>query len=867
MFNRINTRYLLRIFFISAFLIASIILSQRSYAFSVTDDIIEKNTISYLEKDYKGNDVAFIYFNEKDLNQLGYNPSSFNENLTALLNNHLSRANAVVLDFLIPTSDNQHIDESLAAALNAAQTSVISYEDKGFGIIEAKPDQQFIKNASYTGYRNFYVDYSGNADRYYPLLQTNSNARSLIISAAEANNVKIGVNTKNMLSVSTPTSSEVVHLADDLSFKRLPINFPIRKVYSAKNVLSGMYQPYEFDSTTVFIGFENDIVKTSFGNVKHAEYTANGVVGLVSNYTYRYASVFQTILFSFLLLTIVLLAERSPKWWVRFSVVVLMIIIALFLNFLAAKYLHIFFKLSLPITFSVLIFLFSTFSAYFVVREELVRDSSIMNEILVLNNIRISESTFTNYLISIAPSILQKSGVEIVRPEIYQDAPILQKIFSTGDLNQKEVIFKRGYILIPLQKYRKDAPLNRYCLLKSKLLVSDASVKNIIAFILSIDFHFKHIIETERENKLLYSVIEGIILSLNARDAITGEHSRRVAEFSVQIGGWLGYSEEQLEKLYFASLIHDIGKIGISDAILAKPSFYSDDDFEIMKRHPELGIEIMGGFIEDQDITSAILQHHERPDGRGYPNGISGDEIRPIARIIKIADVYDALTSSRHYKDAWPLEKVCDVFYEGRGTEFDEILIDLVIDHIKPAGWVPNHKQEEYIEQYFSDDLKSMAIDIYKNSMYSARSFKSAEPSKESINFAKLDAILGLELGDSILTSNFLYKKPTLVLSFEEKETAYYAKSNEGNYQNAVLVFLRNYLTGGSFISGLGEAKDTFADEVKASFGEPIFKDKSLTAWASPNGQEYYVLFESQSPELANVFVYFNKYLVFADLS
>ncbi len=655
MFNRINTRYIIRLILISIFLVGSVVLSKGSYAFSVPDNIIEMNTVNYLEKDYKGNDVAFIYFNEKDLNELGYNPSSFNENLTALLNNHLSRANAVVFDFIIPTSGNTHVDEALATALNAAQTSVIAYEDEGFGTTGKKPDAQFIKNSSYTGYRNFYIDYSGNADRYYPLLVTNSNSRSLIISVAEANNAKIGLNSKKMLSVSTPKSSEVIHLSDDYSFKRLPINFSTKKVYSAKNVLSGMYQPYEFDSTTVFIGFENDIVKTSFGNVKHAEYTANGVAALVSNYTYRYASVMETILFSFLLLTIVLLAERSPKWWVRFSVVMLMIIFALFLNFLCAKYLHKFFNLTLPISFSVLIFLFTTFASYFVVREELVRDSSIMNEILVLNNIRISESTFTNYLISIAPSILQKSGVEIVRPEIYQDAPILQKIFSTNDLSQKEVIFKRGYILIPLQKYRKDAPLNRYCLLKSKLLVSDASVKNIIAFILSIDFHFKHIIETERENKLLYSVIEGIILSLNARDTITGEHSRRVAEFSVQIGGWLGYSEEQLEKLYFASLIHDIGKIGITDAILAKPSFYSEDDFEIMKRHPELGIEIMGGFIEDEDITSAILQHHERPDGKGYPYGITGDEIKPIDRIIKIADVYDAFISSRHYKDAWPL--------------------------------------------------------------------------------------------------------------------------------------------------------------------------------------------------------------------
>ncbi len=866
MFDKLNTRYVLGLFLVAILLLSSIFLLSDTSTFTNLDRLIERQNIEYLQKDYKGENIKFIYISERDLLEMGESTEQLNTNLANVINSTLSRTNAVVLDFVLSESGNEDADTSLANALNSTNASVIAYEDASFGYSESFPPQLFYKNASYAGFRNFAYDEDGNADYYYPLLESNSNAASLLVSIAEANNISVSVNrNKMLLQVRSAQTDEIVKLNDDFSFKRIPINFNSKNIYSARDILSGVYQPYTFEGSTVFIGYADDLVQTSSGTVPHAEYMANGLVSMSTNYTYDYASKFFVFLVGLVMLSIIFFAEKSNKWWVRFSIVTLTIILSLFLNYLSTKYLHVYFNLSIPLVFSVVVFLFLTFASYFIVREELVRDSSVVNEIKVLNNIKISESTFNNYLISIAPSILQKSGVEIIRPEIFQDAPILHKVFTDTDLTQNDVVFKRGYILIPLSNYRKDNTLHRYCLLKSKLLVSDASVKNIIAFILSIDFHFKHIIETERENKLLYSIIEGIILSLNARDAITGEHSRRVAEFSVQIGAWLGYSEEKLEKLHFASLIHDIGKIGISDSILAKPSFFSDTDFDIMKKHPELGAEIMGQFLEDEDIKAAILQHHERPDGKGYPYGISGDEIRPIANIIKIADVYDALISSRHYKDPWSLDKVCDVFYQGRGTEFDEELIDLVLDNIHPAGWKPPVGLTDKVVPVFSDDFKAMSVEIYKNAMYSTRGLKSTEKSNDTIDFGNIHKVMDLVLGDSLTTSGYLYKNPVLVYTNENKEITYYAKANEGNYEKAVMVFLRNYHTGGCFISGLGEAKETFANEVRKSFDAPLFKDKSLSAWASPNGQMFYVLFESQSDDLENAFIYFNKYLVFAD--
>ncbi len=866
MLDKLNTRYVLGLFLLAILLLSSIFLLSNTKSVAYIDKFIENKNIEYLQKDYKSENIKFIYITERDLVELGESPEQLNSNLANLINTTLSRTNAIVIDFVLEESGNEAADTALANALNNTNSSIIAYEDSGFGGAESFPPQSFYKNASYAGFRNFATDENGMADKFYPLLESNTNAYSIINSVAAANDITVSVNRNNMLlEVRSAQSKEIVQLNDDFSFNRIPVNFSNKNIYTASDVLSGEFQPYNFEGSTVFIGYENDLVKTTMGTVPHAEFMANGLVSMISNNTYDYASKILIFIIGLVMLSIIFYAERSSKWWVRFSVVILTLVITLFFNYLSIKYLHLHFNLAIPLIFAVVVFLFSTFASYFIVREELVRDSSVVNEIKVLNNIKISESTFNNYLISIAPSILQKSGVEIIRPEIFQDAPILHKIFTDADLTQNDVVFKRGYILIPLSNYRKDNTLLRYCLLKSKLLVSDASVKNIIAFILSIDFHFKHIIETERENKLLYSIIEGIILSLNARDAITGEHSRRVAEFSVQIGRWLGYSEEKLEKLHFASLIHDIGKIGITDAILAKPSFFSDTDFDIMKKHPEMGAEIMGQFLEDEDIKAAILQHHERPDGKGYPFGIDGDDIRPIAHIIKIADVYDALISSRHYKDPWSLDKVCDVFYQGRGTEFNEELIDLVLENIKPDGWKPPVDLNQKVPPVFSDDLKAMSVEIYKNAMYSTRGLVTTDPTSENIDFGSIYKVLDLVLGDSLLTTGFLYKNPSLIYTNESKETTYYAKANDGNYAKVVMVFLRNYHTGGCFISGLGEAKKTFADEVKNSFGTPLFKDKSLSAWSSPNGQMFYILFESQSDDLENAFVYFNKYITFAD--
>lgn len=145
-----------------------------------------------------------------------------------------------------------------------------------------------------------------------------------------------------------------------------------------------------------------------------------------------------------------------------------------------------------------------------------------------------------------------------------------------------------------------------------------------------------------------------------------------------------GLSEKEVELVLHASPMHDIGKIGIPDAVLLKPDKLNADEWRLMKRHPGFGAKILKGADSDLLRVSEqiALTHHEKWDGSGYPEGLSGEEIPIYGRICAIADVFDALTSRRPYKAAFPTETAIDVMKAGRGSHFDPRLLDLFLNHM-----------------------------------------------------------------------------------------------------------------------------------------------------------------------------------------
>ncbi len=165
------------------------------------------------------------------------------------------------------------------------------------------------------------------------------------------------------------------------------------------------------------------------------------------------------------------------------------------------------------------------------------------------------------------------------------------------------------------------------------------------------------------------------------RDNETGMHIVRVGNFSKLLGLASGFLESQAELLMYASMMHDIGKIGVPDNVLLKPGKLTPDEFEVIKKHPEIGAEIIGE--HDAEVLKmakqVALAHHEKWNGQGYPRGLSGADIPIVGRIVAIADVFDALTCIRPYKRAWPVEDALGLIEKEAGQHFDPELVKLFL--------------------------------------------------------------------------------------------------------------------------------------------------------------------------------------------
>lgn len=166
-------------------------------------------------------------------------------------------------------------------------------------------------------------------------------------------------------------------------------------------------------------------------------------------------------------------------------------------------------------------------------------------------------------------------------------------------------------------------------------------------------------------------VVSALATAIDAKDTYTNGHSSRVAGYSRMIAERYGYSEYEQDEIYMMGLLHDVGKIGVPDEVINKTSRLTDEEFELIKKHPVVGADILGRIKERPKLAVGARWHHERFGGGGYPDGISGNEIPEEARIIAVADAYDAMTSRRSYRDIMPQEKVRSEIEKGMGTQFD----------------------------------------------------------------------------------------------------------------------------------------------------------------------------------------------------
>ncbi len=176
-----------------------------------------------------------------------------------------------------------------------------------------------------------------------------------------------------------------------------------------------------------------------------------------------------------------------------------------------------------------------------------------------------------------------------------------------------------------------------------------------------------------------------LVATMEAKDAFTRHHSVRVARYSRRIAERLGLSSDQVERIATAAKLHDIGKIGVPDAILNKPGPLNEAEFEIVKRHPRIGCDILGHATHLHRDLPLILHHHERYDGGGYPGGLSGRRIPLGARILAVADALDAMLSSRSYKPPMTLAQARAELRRCRGAQFDPDIVDVTLAWLAPT--------------------------------------------------------------------------------------------------------------------------------------------------------------------------------------
>lgn len=209
---------------------------------------------------------------------------------------------------------------------------------------------------------------------------------------------------------------------------------------------------------------------------------------------------------------------------------------------------------------------------------------------------------------------------------------------------------------------------------KREFTAADANLLSSMAAILGTHLHNQDLYS--QHDELLVSFVRLLVTTLDAKDPYTRGHSERVALIARKLGEQLQLPESDLEDIYLSGLLHDLGKVGVDERILRKPDQLTQEEFQHIQQHPLIGYQILSHLKSLHHILPGVRSHHEAVNGRGYPDRLRGDEIPLMARILAVADAYDAMCSDRPYRKGMPVEKLEDIFRKGAGEQWDSRVID-----------------------------------------------------------------------------------------------------------------------------------------------------------------------------------------------
>jgi putative nucleotidyltransferase with HDIG domain len=264
-----------------------------------------------------------------------------------------------------------------------------------------------------------------------------------------------------------------------------------------------------------------------------------------------------------------------------------------------------------------------------------------------------------------------KKGKTIAMPDIDEDA------------NDTD---KTTFVLVPLIAH--DKPVGLIDIIsdtpEGDITTKDLSLLTILAKQAALAIENVKLYESMKKDQI--SIIRALSSTVDAKDHHTSGHSLKVSEYSQKIAEALGMSERDIENIKYAALLHDIGKIGIPDEIIKKPTRLTPEEFEIVRKHPVIGARIIKEIESLSPMVPIILHHHERFDGKGYPDGLKGEVIPIGARIVHAADAYDTMVSARAYKDMLPAELAVSELRKNAGTQFDPKVVETFITILRRSS-------------------------------------------------------------------------------------------------------------------------------------------------------------------------------------
>ena len=213
----------------------------------------------------------------------------------------------------------------------------------------------------------------------------------------------------------------------------------------------------------------------------------------------------------------------------------------------------------------------------------------------------------------------------------------------------------------------------------------------------------------ENQHAMFIGTLRALVESIDAKDPYTSGHSERVAHLARKLAVEAGYDEDIAERVWICGLVHDVGKIGVPEAVLCKPGRLTDAEFDLIRAHPEIGHRILKDIPQMADVLPGVLSHHERWDGRGYPNGIAGEDLPLFARLIGLADSFDAMSSTRTYRSAMGRDKVLAEISRCAGSQFDPELAPIFVglDLTEYDEMVKNHAAAEALTHEMEPDTES----------------------------------------------------------------------------------------------------------------------------------------------------------------